>query len=82
MANLGGQDLMRAMEQRMRQRLASSIDDLSEETGLGRTKIYAEIKAGNLRAVKCGGRTLILHEDRQRWLSKLKRMGAADAEAP
>ncbi len=66
----------------MRQRLASSIDDLSEETGLGRTKIYAEIKAGNLRAVKCGGRTLILHEDRQRWLSKLKRMGAADAEAP
>ena len=73
---------MREMEQKMRQRLASSIDDLSEETGLGRTKIYEEIKAGKLRAVKCGGRTLVLHEDRERWLSRLKPMEAANAKVP
>ena len=66
----------------MRERLAYSIKEMVKDSTVSRTKIYEEIKAGNLRAVKCGGRTLVLHEDRQRWLSKLKPMGAAGAKPP
>lgn len=36
-----------------------------------RTKFYAEIKAGRLRAVKSGGKTLILRADAARWAASL-----------
>lgn len=35
---------------------------------LGRTKTYAEINAGRLKARKIGGRTLISHADAVAWL--------------
>ena len=40
-------------------RLAYPIDDLADAIGIGRTKIYAEINAGRLRAKKLGSRTLV-----------------------
>lgn len=40
-------------------KLAYSIKEACEVTSLGRTTIYAHIKAGRLQCVKVGGRTLI-----------------------
>jgi excisionase family DNA binding protein len=59
--------------------MMSSVLDSAEELGamtvkefgaryrLGHTKIYEEISAGRLRAVKCGSRTLILAKDVKAW---------------
>jgi hypothetical protein len=52
-------------------RNAFSISDLTEDSGLGRTKIFQEIAEGRLIAHKCGRRTLILEEDYIRWLRAL-----------
>jgi hypothetical protein len=38
---------------------------------IGKTKAYEEIRAGRLRAVKCGKLTLILAADYERWLASL-----------
>jgi excisionase family DNA binding protein len=38
---------------------------------VGKTKAYEEIRAGRLRAVKCGKLTLILPDDFERWLRSL-----------
>ncbi len=48
-----------------------SIRQVSENTGLGRTSLYEEIKTGRLRAVKNGNRTLVLAEDLRSWLASL-----------
>ena len=37
-------------------------------TGFGQTTIYAEIKAGQLRARKLGARTFITIDDLRAWL--------------
>jgi hypothetical protein len=52
-------------------RNAFSIAELMEDSGLGRSKIFEEIKQGRLIAHKCGRRTLILAEDYARWLRAL-----------
>lgn len=38
---------------------------------IGKTKAYEEIRAGRLRAVKCGKLTLILAADYESWLASL-----------
>ena len=40
-------------------RLAYSIREACEASSLGRTTIYAHIKAGRLKAVRVGARTII-----------------------
>jgi excisionase family DNA binding protein len=57
-------------ERRTRQR-AMSIAQFSDRYGPSRTKIYEEINAGRLRAVKCGNRTLITEDDAEAWLRAL-----------
>jgi hypothetical protein len=52
-------------------KLALSIKDTSEATGLGPTKLWAEIREGRLRARKVGRRTVILPEDLRAWLESL-----------
>jgi hypothetical protein len=50
---------------------AFSIADLVEGSPLSRSTIYAEIKAGRLKARKIGRRTLVLGEDWRLFLTSL-----------
>jgi excisionase family DNA binding protein len=54
-------------------RYAYSIDEVVKLTGLGRTLIYQAIQRGQLVAVKCGRRTIVLHEHLQAFLQSLPR---------
>ncbi len=47
-----------------------SIADVAASTGIGRTKVYAAIKSGELPTVKIGKRTLVLADDLKAWLRK------------
>jgi excisionase family DNA binding protein len=53
------------------QKLAYSIAEFAHLSGLGRSFLYEQIKAGTLPVRKAGRRTLILQEDGQAWLAKL-----------
>ena len=44
-------------------RLAYRVPEALYVSGLGRTKFYAEVKAGRLRLIKIGGRSLVPAED-------------------
>jgi excisionase family DNA binding protein len=48
--------------------LAYSIAEACAVSGIRRTTLYKEINSGGLRAVKIGGRTVILLDDLRRWL--------------
>jgi excisionase family DNA binding protein len=48
-----------------------SIAEFCAATTLGRTKVYAEIKQGRLKIVKCGRRSLIPVEELKAWLKRL-----------
>jgi hypothetical protein len=51
--------------------LAHTIEAASRISTCGRTSLYEEIKAGNLKARKIGRRTIILDEDLRHWLASL-----------
>jgi hypothetical protein len=53
------------------QAIALTIADAVSMTGIGRTSLYAAIKAGKLVARKCGKRTIILQSDLITWLNSL-----------
>lgn len=53
------------------EKLAFSIADVVSLSGLCRTLVYSEIRAGRLRARKCGRRTIILRCDLEAFLQKL-----------
>ena len=55
----------------MAEKLAYSISEVVDLTGISRSKIYEEIRDGKLRAVKSGHRTLILCGDLEDWLTSL-----------
>lgn len=48
-----------------------SVKDFCRYVGIGRTNAYEELKAGRLRAKKCGKRTIILKSEALRWLDAL-----------
>lgn len=48
--------------------LSYSIKDVSKQTGLSRSRIYLAISTGELRATKCGHRTLIQAKDLNAWI--------------
>jgi excisionase family DNA binding protein len=50
---------------------ALSIAEFARTYGICRSKVYAEIAAGHLHAVKSGHRTLIRTEDAEAWLQSL-----------
>ena len=52
----------------MDDRRALSVSEFCRRYGVGRSKAYEEIKAGRLRAVKTGHRTLIIVDDAEAWL--------------
>jgi excisionase family DNA binding protein len=51
--------------------LGLGIAEACAMLGIGRTTIYGLIKAGNLRAVKVGRRTIVLYADLQRYAETL-----------
>lgn len=61
--------------------LSYTIAEAHERARLGRTKIYEAINTGDLRAVKCGRRTLILHDDLVRYLQSLPTIKAEQGSA-
>lgn len=46
---------------------AMTVDEFCRKYRIGKTKFYEEVKAGRLRAVKCGTRTLVLNHDGRAW---------------
>jgi excisionase family DNA binding protein len=52
-------------------KFAYAIADLPKIVSLGRSFIYEEIRAGKLRTVKAGRRTLVLADDLKSWLGSL-----------
>lgn len=62
---------------------AFGIKELTVIVGIGRTALFAEIKAGRLIARKVGRRTVVLGTDLQRWLAHLPQSNAAgEADTP
>ena len=53
-------------------KLAYTVPELVAATGVGRTTLYEEMKAGRLRTCKVGKRTLVTAEDARAWLSTLR----------
>jgi excisionase family DNA binding protein len=53
------------------QKLAFSIREACELLSLGRSRVYQELKAGRLRFVKVGGRTLIPEVELRAWLERM-----------
>jgi hypothetical protein len=47
------------------------LPDFLAWAGISKTKAYAEVKAGRLRLVKCGRRTLIRVDEAERWRDAL-----------
>lgn len=52
-------------------RVALSIAEFSTLTGLGRTRVFEELKSGRLQALKCGRRTLIPIPEIEAWIKAL-----------
>lgn len=52
--------------------LAYSVREACRTLGIGKTSLYEEIKAGRLRAVKAGARTLIPADALHSWLDALE----------
>jgi excisionase family DNA binding protein len=52
-------------------RLAYPINDFAEAVGIGRSKVYEEIRDGRLQAKKLGSRTLITAQAASDYLSQL-----------
>jgi len=48
----------------------------AKRTGLGRWRIYEEIGSGELRAIKCGRRTLIELNEIRRWIASFPRIAS------
>ena len=53
------------------EKVAYSIAEAVKATGIGRTSIFAEIKAGRLHAVKVGSRTIVPIQSLRGWLATM-----------
>lgn len=58
-------------------KLAYSIAQLTELSGVGRSFLYEEIKAGRLVVTKAGRRSLVLYDDAVAWLTTLPKLSPA-----
>ncbi|MGY0834208.1 helix-turn-helix domain-containing protein [Azospirillum argentinense] len=54
---------------------AYSVTEVMSLLSLGRTSIYALVKSGDLKVIKCGRRTLFLATDVAAFLGKLRAEG-------
>jgi len=51
--------------------IAYSINQISKLTSISRSKLFMEIKNGNLKVFKCGKRTLATKQAIDDWIQKL-----------
>ena len=61
-------------------RLAYGINQAVEATSIGRSLLYEEIRAGNLKTFKIGTRTLIAAEDLNAWLNSYRPSSSNDTD--
>ena len=61
-------------------KIALTIDEIVKSGPLGRTSVYAAIKAGQLTARKFGKRTFVLASDFDGFLNSLPKIGDECAE--
>lgn len=59
------------------ERLLYSIEDVVAVTGIGRTKVFAFMKSGALKAVKIGKRTHVKPSDLQAFIANLEERAVA-----
>lgn len=60
-------------------RLLHTIPDAQEQLGIGRSTVYELIASGVIEAVKIGRRTLIAHDELERYVRSLKAGAVAQA---
>ncbi len=53
------------------EKLAYSVNELAEATGLGRSYLYLQMQANLLPSVRAGKRRIIRREDAIDWLARL-----------
>lgn len=73
--------LVRMSEMHMQypiEKLGHTIDETCHAIGIRRTKIYSEIKAGRLKVVKVGRRSLVVNV-REYMAEKMREAGHAEA---
>jgi excisionase family DNA binding protein len=63
-------------------KIALSIPEAKELSGVGRSSIYEALKSGNLPGKKLGKSTLILRDDLIRWMQALPSYAEASVPAP
>jgi hypothetical protein len=56
---------------------AMGVNEFCRWSCIGKTKAYAEIKAGRLRVRKIGAKTVVLRSDAEAWLNSLPTASAA-----
>jgi hypothetical protein len=61
---------------------AHSVGEFCNLYGIGRTRAYAEIASGRLKARKVGARTIITAEDARAWLAALPELEPCLTEPP
>jgi excisionase family DNA binding protein len=62
-------------------RAALRVSEACTTLGLSRSKLYEELSAGRLKAVKCGSRTLIPTASIEAWLAALPALPGTGAAA-
>lgn len=62
-------------------RLGFTMEEAAATAAIGRTRVYAAVKDGKLKARKFGRRTVILREDLEAFLRALPAREPNDAEA-
>lgn len=55
----------------LKAKIAYTVDEFVAATGIGRSKLYEERKAGKLRFRKCGKISLITHDDGLAYVNSL-----------
>jgi excisionase family DNA binding protein len=58
-----------------------SVDEAAKAAGIGRTKMFEEIRKNRITARKCGRRTLIEADELDAWLRSLPTAGKGAGNA-